>query len=57
MRGLRAKRVRMVKEGTLIATVDIGVANNTGIALPWTGEIPSLSGSTTQRKDSRNSGV
>lgn len=30
MRGLRAKRVRMVKEGTLIATVDIGVANNTG---------------------------
>ena len=30
MRGLRAKRVRTVKEGTLIATVDIGVANNTG---------------------------
>ena len=30
MRGLRAKRVRMVKEGTLIATVDIGVASNTG---------------------------
>jgi hypothetical protein len=30
MRGLRAKRVKMVKEGTLIATVDIGVASNTG---------------------------
>lgn len=30
MKGLRAKRVRAVKEGTLIATVDIGVANNTG---------------------------
>ena len=30
MRGLRAKRVRTVKEGTLIATVDIGVASNTG---------------------------
>jgi hypothetical protein len=30
MRGLRAKRVRTVREGTLIATVDIGVANNTG---------------------------
>jgi transposase len=30
MRELRAKRVKMVKEGTLIATVDIGVANNTG---------------------------
>ena len=30
MRGLTAKRVRTVKEGILIATVDIGVANNTG---------------------------
>ena len=30
MKGLRAKRVRMVKEGTLIATVDIGVTSNTG---------------------------
>lgn len=30
MRGLRAKRVKMVKEGTLIATVDIGITNNTG---------------------------
>ena len=30
MRGLRAKRVRTVKEGTLIATVDIGITNNTG---------------------------
>jgi transposase len=30
MRELRAKRVRMVKEGTLIATVDIGVTTNTG---------------------------
>jgi transposase len=30
MRGLRAKRVRVVKEGTLIATVDIGTTNNTG---------------------------
>ena len=30
MRGLRARKVRAVKEETLIATVDIGVANNTG---------------------------
>ena len=30
MKGLRAKRVRTVKEGTLIATVDIGIASNTG---------------------------
>jgi transposase len=30
MKGLRAQRVKMVKEGTLIATVDIGVASNTG---------------------------
>jgi hypothetical protein len=30
MRGPRAKRVRTVKERTLIATVDIGVASNTG---------------------------
>jgi transposase len=30
MRGLRAKRVRTVKEGTLIATVDIGMGSNTG---------------------------
>jgi len=30
MRGLRAKGMRMVKEGTLIATVDIGIASNTG---------------------------
>jgi len=30
MRGLRAKRVMTVKDGTLIATVDIGIASNTG---------------------------
>ena len=30
MKGLRAKGVKRVKEGTLIATVDIGVASNTG---------------------------
>ena len=30
MRGLRSKRVRTVKEGTLMVTVDIGVASNTG---------------------------
>jgi len=30
MKGLRAKRVRTVKEGTLIATVDIGLTTNTG---------------------------
>jgi transposase len=30
MKGLRAKRVRAVKEGTLIATVDIGITSNTG---------------------------
>ena len=56
MKGLRAKRAKMVKEGTLISTVDIGVANNQGIAPPWTGEAPSPSGSITPRKDSRNSG-
>lgn len=30
MKGLRAKRIRTVKEGTLIATVDIGATTNTG---------------------------
>jgi transposase len=30
MRGLRAKRVRTIKEGTLIATVDVGATSNTG---------------------------
>ena len=30
MRGLRAKRVRTIKEGTLIATIDIGMASNIG---------------------------
>jgi len=30
MRGLRGKRVRMVKQGTLIATVDIAATTNTG---------------------------
>lgn len=30
MKGLRAKRVTMVREGTLIATVDIGATSNTG---------------------------
>ncbi len=30
MRGLRGKRARMVKQGTLIATVDIGATTNTG---------------------------
>ena len=30
MKGLRSKRVRMVKEGTLVATVDIGATTNTG---------------------------
>jgi transposase len=30
MRGQRGKRAKMVREGTLIATVDIGVASNTG---------------------------
>ncbi len=30
MRGLRAKRVRTVKEGTLVTTVDIGITSNTG---------------------------
>jgi transposase len=30
MKGLRTKRVNMVREGTLIATVDIGLASNTG---------------------------
>jgi len=30
MRGARAKRVKTVREGTLVATVDIGLASNTG---------------------------
>ena len=30
MSGIRGKRVRVVKEGTLIATVDIGMTTNTG---------------------------
>ena len=30
MRELGARRVKMVREGTLIATVDIGMASNTG---------------------------
>ena len=30
MRGLRAKRIRTVKENMLIATVDIGAVTNTG---------------------------
>jgi transposase len=29
MRGLRAKRITMLREGTLIATVDIGMISNT----------------------------
>ena len=33
MRGLRSKRVRTVKEGTLMATVDIGMASNTGYCI------------------------
>jgi transposase len=37
MRGQRAKMVRTEKEGTLIATVDIGVTSNTGYCttLDW----------------------
>jgi transposase len=30
MKGLRTKRVKKLKEGTLIATVDIGLTTNTG---------------------------
>jgi transposase len=30
MRGIRGKKVKMVKEGTLIGTVDIGMTTNTG---------------------------
>ncbi len=30
MRGIRGKKIKMVKEGTLIATVDIGMTTNTG---------------------------
>ena len=41
MRGLRAKRVRTVKEGTLIATVDIGATTNTGYCTSVDGrEVP-----------------
>jgi len=38
MKELMAKRVKTVKEGTLIATVDIGVQATQGIAQPWMGE-------------------
>jgi hypothetical protein len=31
MRGVRTKRARTIKEGTLIATRDIGMAYNTGM--------------------------
>jgi transposase len=30
MRGIRGKRVKMVKEGTLLVTIDIGMTSNTG---------------------------
>jgi transposase len=30
MRGIRGKRVTMVKEGTLIVTVDVGMTSNRG---------------------------
>jgi hypothetical protein len=30
MKGLRGKRAKTMKEGTLIATVDIGATTNTG---------------------------
>ncbi len=30
MRGLRTKRIRTVKEGTLIVAVDVGMTSNTG---------------------------
>jgi len=37
MRGLGGKRVKAVKEGTLIATVDIGLATNTGYCTTFDG--------------------
>jgi hypothetical protein len=37
MNGVRARRVRTVREGTLIATVDIGITNNTGYCTPLDG--------------------
>jgi transposase len=37
MKGLRAQRVRRVKEGTLIVTVDIGITSNTGYCTPLGG--------------------
>ncbi len=33
MKGIRTKRVRTVKEGTLLAKVDIGMASNTGYCI------------------------
>ncbi len=38
MRGLRAKRIRTVREGTLMATVDIGMASNTGYCVTTDGQ-------------------
>ena len=37
MKGIRTKRVRTVKEGTLMATVDIGMASNTGYCITTDG--------------------
>ena len=39
MRGIRGKRVKTVKEGTLIVTIDVGMTTNTAIAPPPMAEI------------------
>jgi len=37
MKGLRTKRIRTVREGALMATVDIGMASNTGYCITTDG--------------------
>ena len=57
MRGLRAKRVRMVKEGTLIATVDIGATTNTGYCTNVDGRDMKVFKFGNKKRDSRSSGI
>ena len=38
MRGMRTKRIRTLREGTLMATVDIGMASNTGYCITADGQ-------------------
>jgi hypothetical protein len=57
MRGIRGKKVKAVKEGTLIATVDIGMTTNTGYCTTIDGRDIKPSGLRTAGKGSRSSGI